>query len=130
MTMEQLRKWGFQKELINMAESCVGLKPNTAKKKAAAIFDKYEHLISSSESLETYYKNRSNEFETKFNTLKKGYVSYVTGNTEGKLLIKDIEQIEVISSVVSKDIIDVLLITKTGRQINMGADFKYLKDLL
>lgn len=130
MEQQDLKKWGFQKELINMVASCVGLKPNTAKKKAAAIFDKYEPLISSSQSLETYYKNRSNEFETKFNALKKGYISYVRGDTEGKLLLKDIEQIEVIKSVMSKDIIDVLLITKTGRQINMGADFKYLKDLL
>ena len=124
MTMEQqeLRKWAFQKELIDMVASCVVLKPNTAKKKAAAIFDKYEPLISSSQSLETYYKNRSNEFETKFNTLKKGYVSYVRGDIEGKLLIKDIEQIEVRKT-------DVLLITKTGREISMGLDFKYLKDL-
>lgn len=130
MEQEELRKWGLQKELINMAASCVGLKPNTAKKKAAAIFDKYEHLISSCQSLETYYKNRSNDFETKFKILKKGYITYYRGDTQGKLRLKDIEQIEIRKSVMSKDTMDVLLITKTGRQITMGSDFEYLIDLI
>ena len=105
-----------------MAASCVGLKPNTAKKKAAAIFNKYSPIISSSESMEAYYKNQWNETYNKYETLKSGRIKYTKGDTEGKLLLKDIEQIEVRKR-------DVLLITKTGREIVMGLDFKYLKDL-
>jgi hypothetical protein len=122
MESQDLKRWEFHRELISMAASCVGLKPNTAKKKAAAIFNKYSPIISSSESMEDYYKNQWNETYNKYETLKSGRIKYIKGDTEGKLLLKDIEQIEVRKT-------DVLLITKTGREISMGLDFKYLKDL-
>jgi hypothetical protein len=56
--------------------------------------------------------------------LKSGVISYQTfnGTVTGRLLLKNIEQIEVREN-------DVLLITKTGRQIIMGSDFEYLKEL-
>lgn len=123
MEKQDLKHWEFQRELIAMAASCVGLKPNTAKRKAAAVFDKYRIIISSSESMEDYYRNRGTEFERKFYALKKGSVEYIKGKVQGKLLIKDIEQIEVKET-------DILIITKTGRQITLGSDFKYLIDLL
>ncbi len=65
---------------------------------------------------------QSNELYNQFKTLKSGVISYTQGEIKGKILLKDIEQIEVREK-------DVLLITKTGRQITMGEDFKYLKDL-
>ena len=66
MESQDLKRWEFHRELISMAASCVGLKPNTAKKKAAAIFNKYSPIISSSESMEAYYKNQWNETYNKY----------------------------------------------------------------
>jgi hypothetical protein len=122
MDTESLTRWNFREELRTTAANCVGLKPETAKKKVSAIFNKYHSLISSSESNEKYYMRQSNELYNQFKTLKSGVISYTQGEIKGKILLKDIEQIEVREK-------DVLLITKTGRQITMGEDFKYLKDL-
>lgn len=123
MESEDLYKYGFRKELMNMAVSCVGLKPSTAKKKADSIFEKYDSIISSSSSRNSeYYEKKYWESVKKLNTLKQGSVEYSRGEIKGIILLKDIEQIEVRQK-------DVLLITKTGREIIMGEDFKYLKDL-
>jgi hypothetical protein len=121
--METLYKYDFKKELMNMAASCVGLKPNTAKKKISDVFEKYNSIISGSTDYGVdYYHKKYNDVDKKFKTLKRGSIEYIRGETEGTILLKDIEQIEVGDR-------GVLLITKTGRQITMGEDFKYLKDL-
>jgi hypothetical protein len=123
METKTLYKNWFRKELMNMAASCVGLKPATAKKKADKIFEKYDSIISGSSNYNSdYHQKQCREAEEKFNILKNGSISYSRGEMKGKLLLKDIEQIEVRKT-------DVLLITKTGREITMGLDFKYLKDL-
>lgn len=123
MEAEDLYKYRFRKELMNMAVSCVGLKPSTAKKKAYSIFEKYDSIISYSSSRNSeYYEEKYWESVKKLNTLKRGSVDYSRGEIKGIILLKDIEQIEVRQK-------DVLLITKTGREIIMGEDFKYLKDL-
>jgi hypothetical protein len=121
--METLYKYDFKKELMNMAASCVGLKPNTAKKKISDVFEKYNSIISGSTNhgVDYYYK-KYEDADKKFKTLKRGSIEYIRGETEGTILLKDIQQIEVGDR-------GVLLITKTGRQITMGEDFKYLKDL-
>jgi len=114
-----------------MTASCIGLKPATAKKKADKIFEKYDSIICSSSNYNsTYYEKKYEQIRKKFEILKQGYITYYKGETRGKLFFKDIEQIEIIKSVISKDTIDVLLITKTGRQINMGSDFEFLIDLI
>jgi len=121
--METLYKYDFKKELMNMAASCVGLKPNTAKKKISDVFEKYNSIISGSTDYGVdYYHKKYSDVDKKFKTLKRGSIEYTQGEIKGKILLKDIEQIEVREK-------DVLLITKTGRQITMGEDFKYLKDL-
>jgi hypothetical protein len=121
--METLYKYDFKKELMNMAASCVGLKPNTAKKKISDVFEKYNSIISGSTDYGVdYYHKKYSDVDKKFKTLKRGSIEYIRGETEGTILLKDIEQIEVGDR-------GVLLITKTGRQITMGEDFKYLKDL-
>lgn len=124
MESEDLYRYEFRTELMNMAASCVGLKPSTAKKKADSIFQKYKSIICySSDHTPDYYNERYAVLSKKFSVLKKGYVNYRRGdNISGILLLKDIEQIEVREK-------DILLITKNGREITMGEDFKYLEDL-
>jgi hypothetical protein len=58
-----------------------------------------------------------------FDTLKSGVINYTRGKVCGRLLLKDIEQVEVREK-------HVLLITKTGREILMGSDFDYLVELV
>lgn len=121
---KELTKWEFEKELKTMAVSCIGVKEDTAKKKASNIFKKYSEIISYSKSDKEYYEKEYIEYRNMFNALKSGSVTYTRGEeTEGVLLIKDIEQIEVRKT-------DVLIITKSGREITMGSGFKYLKELL
>jgi len=122
MTQDELTKYDFQKELIAMAVNCSGLQPSTAKKKASAIFKKYEGMIAYSESDKDYYLEDHRKYRKMFDTLKTGVISYSRGENSGRLLLKDIEQIEVREK-------DVLLITKTGREIILGDTFKYLKEL-
>lgn len=124
MESEDLYRYEFRRELMNMASSCVGLKPNTAKKKIDSIFQKYKSIICYSSNYNPdYYDEKYAVLSKKFSVLKRGYVNYRRGdNTSGILLLKDIEQIEVREK-------DILLITKTGREITMGEDFKYLEDL-
>ena len=122
-TQESLYRYQFRKEMMDVVASCIGLKPSTAKKKVDNVFKKYESIISYSSNCNSdYYEKKYWEFRRKFNILKEGSVAYSRGETEGVLLLKDIEQIEVRQKYV-------LLITKTGREIIMGEDFKYLKDL-
>jgi len=131
MESEKLYRQDFRKEIMDMAESCTALKPSTAKRKMGDIFKKYHPIICYSTNF-TYehYEKKYEQIRVKFETLKQGYINYYKGGTRGKLFLKDIEQIEIRKSVISKDTTDVLLITKTGRQINMGSDFEYLIDLI
>lgn len=131
MEAEKLNREDFRKEIMDMVESCTALKPSTAKRKVDNILKKYRPIICYSTNFTSaYYEKKYEQIKVKFETLKQGYINYYKGGTRGKLLLKDIEQIEIIKSVISKDTIDVLLITKTGRQINMGSDFEYLIDLI
>jgi len=131
MEAEKLYREDFRKEIMEMVENCTGLKPSTAKRKAYNILKKYRPIISYSTNFSSdYYEKKYEQIRVKFEILKQGYINYYKGGTRGKLLLKDIEQIEIRKSVISKDTTDVLLITKTGRQINMGSDFEYLIDLI
>ena len=124
MESEDLYRYEFRTELMNMAASCVGLKPSTAKKKIDSIFQKYKSIIcSSSNYTPDYYNEKYALLHKKFLALRRGNIAYSRWNdTTGILLLKDIEQIEVTGK-------NILLITKTGREITMGEDFKYLEDL-
>ena len=124
METKDLYASDFRRELMDMAASCVGLKPATAKKKADNIFEKYHSIVCSSSNYNVeYYREKYEGLHKKFLTLRRGYVSYSRrGGADGKILLKDIEQIETGEK-------DVLLITKTGREITMGEDFKFLLDL-
>jgi hypothetical protein len=123
MESENLNILGFEKELRQMAESCIGVKPNTAKKKASKIFKKYQDLISNSLSTVEYERKYAKELRLKYEALKFGIIDYKRKNVSGRLLLKDIEQVEVNEE-------GVLIITKTGREIKLSSDFKYLKDIL
>jgi len=122
METKDLSKWGFEQELKEMAVNCIGIKPDTAKKKASTIFKKYESIIEYSASHKEYYEKEYRKIKNMFDTFKSGVINYTRGKDTGRLLLKDIEQVEVREE-------DVLLITKTGRKITMGHDFNYLKDL-
>ena len=122
METKDLTKWDFEKEIKEMAVNCIGLKPEAAKKKASALFKKYEEIIENSTSDKEYYKRQYFRIQQMFNTLKSGVINYKRGRYDGRLLLKDIEQIEIRET-------NVLLITKTGREIPMGNNFDYLKEL-
>jgi hypothetical protein len=122
METEGVTKWEFECELKKMAVSCIGVKEDTAKRKASNIIKKYDEIISYSKDDKDWYKNQYTKLIKMFDTLKSGVINYERGKHAGRLLIKDVEQIEVREN-------DVLLITKTGREIIMGSDFKYLKEL-
>ena len=119
---EELTKWDFEKELKSMAVSCIGVKEATAKKKASALFKKYDEIIAWSKTDNDYYRDQYRRTNDMLKALKSGSVNYVSGKREGVLLIKDIEQVEVREK-------DVLLTTKTGREIELSNDFEYLKDI-
>jgi hypothetical protein len=119
---EKLTKWDFEKELKSMAVSCIGVKEATAKKKASALFKKYDEIIAWSKTDSDYYRDQYRRIRNMFDALKSGSVNYVSGKREGVLLIKDIEQVEIREK-------DVLLTTKTGREIELSNDFEYLKDI-
>lgn len=119
---EELTKWDFEKELKLMAVSCIGVKEATAKKKASALFKKYDEIIAYSKRDNDYYRDQYRRTNDMLEALKSGSVNYVSGKREGVLLIKDIEQVEVREK-------DVLLTTRTGREIELSNDFEYLKDI-
>lgn len=123
METKDLRKGDFEKELKTMAVNCIGLKPDTAKKKASNIFKKYEAIISYSLSGMDYYENECLKAQEMFYILKSGVIEYERDKDVVVLLLKDIEQVEIREK-------DVLLITKTGREITMESDFSYIKELL
>ena len=113
----------FLKELQDMAVSCIGLKENTAKKKASKIIEKYDEIISSTKEEKEYYEIQLTRYTTLFNTLKSGRIDYTKGELKGYLLIRDIEQIEVSTK-------NVVVTLKTGREIVFSTDFEYLSELL
>lgn len=123
MEIKNLTKWEFKKELKTMAVSCIGVKEDTAKKKASNIFKKYDEILAYSKSNKEYYEKEYLKTRNMFDTLKRGVINYTRGEDVGSLLLKDIEQVEIRQK-------DVLLITKTGREITMGKDFNYLKELI
>lgn len=115
-------KRDFAVELRDMAVKCIGCKPNTVKKKANKILKKYDELINYSVSDRDYYIKEYDKMRQMYNALKTGVVSYTNGKIYGKLLIKDIEQVELKEN-------DVILKMKNGRQIIMGSDFAYLYEM-
>jgi DNA-binding LytR/AlgR family response regulator len=122
METKYLTKWEFEKELKKMAVSCIGVKEDTAKKKASNIFKKYDEILAYSKSDKEYYENEYRKIKNMFDTLKSGVIKYTRDKDVGKFLLKDIEQVEIREKYV-------LLITKTGREITLGHDFNYLKEL-
>lgn len=122
METKDLLKWNFEKELKIMAESCIGVKPDTAKKKASNLFKKYDDIIHIRLSTKEYYEKQYYLTKQKFDTLKSGVIEYQGFGKTGKIFLKDIEQIE-------KREKDILLIMKTGREITLGKSFDYLLDL-
>jgi hypothetical protein len=121
--IEELTIYSFEKELKDMAVSCIGLKENTAKSKVSKIITKYEEIISHSKRDKDYIMEKFHRYRTLFDTLKSGRIYYETNDLEGYLLIRDIEQIEV-----SKK--NVVVTLKTGREIKFSTDFEYLSEIL
>ncbi len=119
---KKLTKLDFKEEIKTMAISCIGVKEATAKRKASAIFRKYEDIISFSESWEEYFRARYFRERNVTDALRTGRVRYKRENVEGVLSIRDIEQVEVRKE-------NVLLTTKAGREISLGKDFEFLKDI-
>ena len=119
---KELNKWDFKDELRAMAASCIGVKEATAKKKASALFKKYDEIIARTKRDNDYYRDKYRRTNNMFEALRSGNVNYVSGKIEGVLLIKDIEQVEVREG-------DVLLTTKVGREISLSKGFEYLKDI-
>jgi hypothetical protein len=123
MTAKELFRWEFEKEIKELAVSCIGINPNTAKRKASNLIKKYSPIIAYSSANAEYHKKDYWRIKSMFDAIKTGVVNYQSEGNVGTLLIKDIEQVEVRQT-------DVLLITKSGREIVMGQDFSYLKDIL
>jgi hypothetical protein len=121
--IEVLTNWSFERELKDMAVSCIGLKENTVKSKVSKIIKKYDEIICYSKRDRDYDKKELDKYRTLFKTLKSGKIYYRTGDVSGYLLIRDIEQIEV-----SKK--NVVVTLKTGREIIFSTDFEYLSELL
>ena len=119
---EKLTKRDFEKELKAIVVSCIGVKEATAKKKASAIFRKYEELISWSKSDREYYRTQYFRERDISNALRTGRVRYEAGNVNGLISIRDIEQLEVREK-------DVLLTTKAGREISLSKDFEFLREV-
>lgn len=123
METKDLRKWHFEKEMKALAVSCIGVKPDTAKRKAAMLFRKYEPIIERSSGEVGYFERQLQEELKKFNTLKSGLIHYFKGETKGTLLLKELVWIELRKN-------DVLVVTKTGKEIALSNDFQYLRELL
>ena len=142
--MKELQLREFKKELKIMAVSCIGKKEDIARKKASKILKKYDEIFSDNKSgkelFEKEYRRINKEYrkiKDMFDVLKSGKISYSRGETRGVLLIKDIEQVEVRKTKKSfsddedesMTNTDVLVITKTGREIIMGSGFQFLREL-
>lgn len=117
--MEQnLTRYDFQKELLIMAESCVGNKKDTAKRKAKLLFDKYEDLFYYSTTSKNNIDIRLSNNENIIRCLKKGIIEY-----EGGLLrISEIEFIR-------EDKENIIVNMKSGNSLNLSKDFKYIHDI-
>ena len=122
MKNKEITKRKFREELKTMALSCIGLKPNTVNKKVNNFFNKYYELISYDVETKNYYEKEYRETMNMFNTLKSGIIKYKHFKTEGIIILKDIQQVEVHDN-------GVLIILKSGREINCSKDFAYLKEL-
>ena len=121
--IEELTSSSFEKELQDMAVSCIGLKENTAKKKVSEIMRKYDEIIYDSKEEKDYVYTQLGRYTTLFNTLKSGRINYGSDELKGYLLIRDIEQIEVSTK-------NVVVTLKTGREIKFAKYFEYLSELL
>jgi hypothetical protein len=122
MKKEYLSKWTFKKEMKDMAESCIGLKLATVRKKSNDLFEKYHDLFIYDIERKEYDGKYLEKLQNKYQALKKQSISYQRGNNKGVILLKDIEQVEITET-------GVLIITKTGREINLGKDFDYIKEI-
>ena len=123
---KELTKRDFEKELKTMAIKCIGLSEYTAKNKASYILKKYDDIIDYSKSNREYIQKEYDKIKNMFDVLKSGKVSYSKANrngVKGILFLKDIEQVEIREE-------DVYVITKTGREIIMSNDFKFLIEVL
>lgn len=116
-------KWEFERELLAMAVACTKLSPSTAKKKAASLFKKYQGIIEYSKDDIEDKRKKHERLCNMYDALKSGTISYVRGGASGKILLKSIEQVEVRES-------DILITTKSGREVAMGLGFRYLKELI
>ena len=123
MENKDLDKWTFESEMKAMAVSCIGLKPETAKRKVATLFKKYDCIIENHSANVGYYEKLYQEERKKFNTLKSGLIHYISGENKGSILLKQIVRIELRKK-------DVLIITKTGHEVVLSNDFQYLRELL
>ena len=106
-----------------MAASCVGNKPSTAVRKARDLFNKYEPLIEYSIHNREYDKKEIRRLNDLVKTYKSGVIKYSNETMKGTLRIKDIEQVDVREK-------DVLIVMRSGREVVVGSDFAYLRDLL
>lgn len=120
---KELTKRDFERELKTMAIKCIGLSEYTAKNKVSYILKKYDDIIDYSKSNREYIQKEYYKIKNMFDTLKSGKVSYTKGDGKGIIFLKDIEQVEVRKA-------DVLIITKTGREIIMSSNFKFLMEVL
>jgi hypothetical protein len=121
---KELTKRDFERELKTMAIKCIGLSEYTAKNKVSYILKKYDDIIDFSKSNREYIQKEYYKIKNMFDTLKSGKLSYTQGDgLKGIIFLKDIEQVEVRKA-------DVLIITKTGREIIMSSNFKFLMEIL
>lgn len=117
-----ITRYNFEKELIEMAASCVGLKEATAKTKVKNILKKYDEIISHTKEHQEYYLEERRKYQNLFHTLKSGAIKDVNEEQRRTILIKNIEQIRVKAD-------GVVLTVKGGREIKLSTDFKYLQEL-
>lgn len=124
---ERMTKLDFEKEIIFLAESSIGIKRETARKKAKKLFKKYDNLIEYSDEEKDLYKKRWHRAKIMFETLKSGVISYVHGKENEEInvsiLLKDIEEIE-------KNNKGVVLTMKRGKKIILDESFWYLSELI
>jgi len=78
--MKELRKWEFQKELIDLSENCTKLKPSTAKAKARKLFNKYDDIIAYYGSYISDLDNRVKNQRDAIEALKSGIINYNNGS--------------------------------------------------
>jgi hypothetical protein len=121
---DKVTSYAFKQELIKLAEGCTKLKPITARKKALNIWDKYDSLISYDSGQKKRCEQNLERIKLMYNTLKAGKINiYRGGNFHGTLLLKEIAQIEIRDK-------DVLIFTKSGREVLLSSDFQFLQELL